>query len=72
MKSNKEIVEEMLKRDGFTQNEIKLANLNSLSDCYLLAIIQNESDDYNMFKNELQNEIYFLTSNHQETIKQQY
>jgi len=56
MKSNKQIIEEMLQRDGFTENEIKLASLDTLADDLLREMVLNESDDYGTFKGELEAE----------------
>jgi len=71
-KPNKQIIKEMLERDGFTENEIKLASLDSLTDDYLREMVLNESDDYGTFRGELEAEIHYLVSNHMESIQQRY
>ncbi len=50
-------VKNMLKRDGFTANEIMFSEIDQISDDVLNYLLDSEYDVYIMYKNDLRNSI---------------
>ena len=60
---------QMLLRDGFSNPEISFANIDTLDKGLLDALLDSECDEYNMFTNELINELEESYSQHQESMR---
>jgi len=62
-------IKQMLKRDGFTDNEITFIGIDNLNEDMANHLLDRSCDEYEMFKIEAQDAIDENLSYHMETIR---
>jgi len=62
-------IKQMLKMDGFTDNEITFIGVDNLSEDMANHLLDSNCDEYGMFKVEAQNAIEENYRYHMETIR---
>ena len=62
-------INQCLQMDGFSESEIKFIKVKNLDEDMLDALLDSECDEYNMFVNDVINELNEAYAQHQESTR---